>query len=153
MRLYSSVFEHNGEIPSQYTCEGADISPPLEWSGVPAGTESLALIVEDPDAPAPTASSELWVHWVVFNLPKLTTGLPEGIQELPKTAEHGQNSWKRAAYGGPCPPSGRHRYAFKLYALDAMLELEKPTKVDLERAMHGHIVAQAALLGTYEKHG
>jgi Raf kinase inhibitor-like YbhB/YbcL family protein len=153
MRLYSSVFEHNGEIPSQYTCEGSDTSPPLEWSGVPAGTESIALIVDDPDAPVSSAASQVWVHWVVFNLPKMTTGLPEGIRDLPKTGTHGKNSWKRAAYGGPCPPSGRHRYAFKLYALDALVELEQPTKEELESAMHGHIVAQAALIGTYEKHG
>jgi Raf kinase inhibitor-like YbhB/YbcL family protein len=151
MRLYSSAFEHNGPIPTQYTCEGSDISPPLEWSGVPDGTESLALIVDDPDAPLSGAAGQVWVHWVVYNLPKLTTGLPEGIQNLPKTGAHGVNSWKRAAYGGPCPPSGLHRYAFKLYALDAVLELDQPKKEDLEQAMQGHILAQAALLGTYEK--
>jgi Raf kinase inhibitor-like YbhB/YbcL family protein len=151
MRLYSSAFEHNGVIPAQYTCDGSDISPPLEWSGVPAGTESLALIMDDPDAPDPAAPQTTWVHWVVFNLPKLTTGLPEGIRDLPKTAKHGTNDWNRAAYGGPAPQKGRHRYAFKLYALDRMLELEKPTKTDLEHAMQGHILAQAALIGTYEK--
>jgi Raf kinase inhibitor-like YbhB/YbcL family protein len=151
MRLYSSVFEHNGEIPIQYTCEGSDISPPLEWSGVPSGTESLALIMDDPDAPDPAVLGQMWVHWIVVNLPKMTTGLPEGIRDLPKQATHGVNSWKRAAYGGPCPPSGRHRYAFKLFALDAVLKLEQPTKHDLEAAMQGHILAQAALLGAFEK--
>lgn len=151
MRLYSSAFEHNTEIPGQYTCDGSDISPPLEWSGVPAGTESIALIVDDPDAPDPSGPAQVWVHWVVFNLPKLTTGLPEGIRDLPKTAKHGLNSWKRAAYGGPKPPNGRHRYAFKLYALDTMLELSQPTKQDLEQAMQGRILGQASLVGTYQR--
>lgn len=151
MRLYSAAFDHGTEIPQQYTCEGSNVSPPLEWSGVPAGTESLALIVEDPDAPDPNAPTAVWVHWVVFNLPKLTTGLPEGIKDLPKQAQHGLNDWKRAAYGGPCPPIGRHRYAHKVYALDTMLELERPTKAELEAAMQGHILAQASLVGTYEK--
>src|SRR5215471_7060502 len=128
MRLYSSAFEHNGDIPVEYTCEGSDISPPLEWSGVPAGTESLALIVDDPDAPDPAAPKTVWVHWVVFNLPKQTTGLPKAIGDLPKQARCGLNDWKRAAYGGPCPPIGRHRYGFKLFALDATLDLDRPTK-------------------------
>ena len=151
MRLYSSAFEHGAEIPQEYTCEGSDVSPPLEWSGVPAGTESLALIVDDPDAPDPSAPTMVWVHWVVFNLPKPTTGLPEGIRDLPKQAAHGINDWKRAAYGGPCPPIGRHRYGFKLFALDTMLELDHPTKAQLEEAMQGHILAQASLVGTYQK--
>ena len=151
MRLYSSAFEHNGDIPHEHTCDGSDISPPLEWSGVPAGTESLALILDDPDAPDPAAPKTVWVHWVVFNLPKLTTGLPQAIHDLPKQARCGLNDWKRAAYGGPCPPIGRHRYVFKVYALDAMLNLDRPTKHDLEQAMHGHIVAQASLVGYYEK--
>ena len=151
MRLYSSAFAHEQEIPTQYTCEGTNVSPPLEWSGVPAETESLAMIVDDPDAPDPAGPTTTWVHWVVFNLPKTTTGLPEAIQGLPKAAQHGVNDWKRAAYGGPCPPIGRHRYVFKLYALDSVLKLKKPTKRDLEDAMQGHIVGQATLIGTYEK--
>jgi Raf kinase inhibitor-like YbhB/YbcL family protein len=151
MRLYSSAFKHDSEIPAQYTCEGANVSPPLEWAGVPAGTESLALIMDDPDAPDPAAPTMTWVHWVVFNLPKTTTGLPEAITDLPKTAQHGINDWKRAAYGGPCPPIGRHRYAFKIFALDNVLKLKKPTKQDLEEAMQGHILGQATLVGTYEK--
>ena len=151
MRLYSSAFAHEKEIPTQYTCEGTNVSPPLEWSGVPAETESLALIVDDPDAPDPAAPKTTWVHWLVFNLPKTTTGLPEAIQDLPKAAQHGVNDWKHAAYGGPCPPIGRHRYVFKLYALDSVLKLKKPTKKDLEEAMQGHIVGQATLIGTYEK--
>lgn len=151
MRLYSSAFEDHAEIPAEYTCDGSDISPPLEWSGVPADTESLALIMDDPDAPDTAVPANIWVHWVVFNLPKMTTGLPAGIRDLPKQAKHGLNSWKRAAYGGPKPPSGTHRYAFKLYALDTMLELKQPTKHELEAAMHGHIVGQASLIGTYQQ--
>lgn len=151
MRLYSSAFTHEAEIPPQYTCEGSNVSPSLEWSGVPAGTESLALIVDDPDAPDPAAPTMTWVHWVVFNLPKTTTGLAEGISALPERAQQGLNDWNRAAYGGPCPPIGRHRYAFKLYALDTALKLKKPTKKELEEAMQGHILGQAALVGTYEK--
>jgi Raf kinase inhibitor-like YbhB/YbcL family protein len=151
MRLYSSAFEDHAEIPAEYTCDGADISPPLEWSGISPGTESLALIVDDPDAPDTANPKNVWVHWVVFNLPKMTTGLPAGIRDLPKQAKHGLNSWKRAAYGGPKPPQGRHRYAFKLYALDTMLNLDQPTKHELETAMHGHILGQASLIGTYER--
>jgi Raf kinase inhibitor-like YbhB/YbcL family protein len=151
MRLYSSAFAHSTEIPQQYTCEGANISPPLEWSGVPAGTQSLVLIVDDPDAPDPAAATMTWVHWVLVNLPKQTTGLPEGITNLPNGTVVGVNDWKRADYGGPCPPIGRHRYAHKLYALDTVLELERPTKDQVEEAMQGHILAQAALVGTYEK--
>lgn len=151
MRLYSSAFAHEAEIPTRYTCEGENVSPPLEWSGVPAGTESLALIVDDPDAPDPAAPKMTWVHWVVFNLPKAATSLHEGPQDLPKSAQQGLNDWKRAAYGGPCPPIGRHRYAFKLYALDTELKLKKPTKSDLEEAMQGHILGQAALVGMYQK--
>ena len=151
MRLYSSAFSDHAEIPAEYTCDGSDISPPLEWSGVPAGTESLALIVDDPDAQDTGDPANVWVHWVVINLPKMTTGLPAGIRDLPKQAKHGLNSWKRAAYGGPKPPSGRHRYAFKLYALDATLDLNQPTKHDVEAAMHGHIVGQATLIGLYQQ--
>jgi Raf kinase inhibitor-like YbhB/YbcL family protein len=151
MRLYSSAFEDHAEIPAEYTCDGSDISPPLEWSGISPGTESLALIMDDPDAPDTANPKNVWVHWVVFNLPKMTTGLPAGIRDLPKQAKHGLNSWKRAAYGGPKPPQGRHRYAFKLYALDTLLDLDQPTKHDLEEAMHGHILGQASLIGTYER--
>jgi Raf kinase inhibitor-like YbhB/YbcL family protein len=151
MRLYSSAFEDHAEIPAEYTCDGSDISPPLEWSGISPGTESLALIMDDPDAPDTANPKNVWVHWVVFNLPKVTTGLPAGIRDLPKQAKHGLNSWKRAAYGGPKPPHGRHRYAVKLYALDTMLDLNQPTKDELEAAMHGHILGQASLIGTYER--
>lgn len=151
MRLFSPAFEHNAEIPQKYTCEGSNVSPPLEWSGVPAGTESLALIIDDPDAPDPAAPTVTWVHWVLIDLPKLCTGLPEGIKNLPNGSSEGLNDWKRASYGGPCPPIGRHRYAHKLYALDTRLSLERPTKVQVEKAMQGHILAQATLVGTYEK--
>src|SRR3954462_11441591 len=119
LTLTSSAFADKAEVPRVHTCQGGEVSPPLSWSGLPPGTDSLALIVDDPDAPDPAAPKTTWVHWVVFNLPKDTTGLPEAIQDLPKPAQHGVNDWTRAAYGGPCPPIGRHRYVFKLYALDS----------------------------------
>lgn len=151
MRLYSSAFEDHAAIPAEYTYDGSDISPPLEWSGVPSDTQSLVLIVDDPDAPETASPENVWVHWVVYNLPKMTTGLPAGIRNLPKQAKHGLNSWNRAAYGGPKPPRGRHRYAFKLYALDTMLDLDQPTKHDVEKVMHGHILGQATLIGIYQR--
>jgi Raf kinase inhibitor-like YbhB/YbcL family protein len=143
-------------MPVRYTCEGPDVSPPLSWSKPPAGTRSLALIVDDPDAPDPKAPRMIWVHWVIYNMPPDTTELPEGVGSgsgsLPTGAEHGLNDWKRAGYGGPCPPVGRHRYIFKLYALDTRLaDLGATTKKRLEEAMQGHILAQAELIGTYEK--
>ena len=155
MSLYltSSRFPPNGEIPALYTCEGKDLSPPLAIAGVPESAKSLALIVDDPDAPDPKAPKMTWVHWVVFNLPPRATSLPEGANKssLPAGASEGINDWKRAVYGGPCPPIGRHRYFFKLYALDTTLALKAPNKAQLEAAMAGHIVAQAELVGTYQK--
>lgn len=154
LTLSSPAFVDGGSIPKQYTCEGRDLSPPLAWSGAPPGTESLVLIVDDPDAPDPKAPQRVWVHWVVYNLPPGSTGLPEdvGKKEPPKGVSVGLNDWNRADYGGPCPPIGRHRYFFKLYALDTRLEgLAKPHKRDLEAAMKGHVLEQATLLGTYEK--
>jgi Raf kinase inhibitor-like YbhB/YbcL family protein len=152
MSIASSAFAQNGSIPKQYTCEGKDISPPLAWSGAPAGTKSLVLIVDDPDAPDPAAPRMTWVHWVVYNLPAASTGLAESVKTLPAGALDGQNDWQRTGYGGPCPPIGRHRYFHKLYALDVVLpDLHKPTKQKLEQAMHGHILAQAQLVGTYQK--
>jgi Raf kinase inhibitor-like YbhB/YbcL family protein len=145
-----------GEIPAQYTCEGRDVSPPLQWSGVPAGTKSLALIVDDPDAPDPKAPKTVWVHWVVYDIPPDATSLQEAAQKstLPRGAREGVNDWKRRGYGGPCPPIGRHRYFHKLYALDAELaDLGEPTKAALEKAMAGHVLAQAELVGTYHKTG
>lgn len=152
--ITSTAFAHNGSIPKQYTCEGADISPALGWSGAPAGTKSFALIVDDPDAPDPKAPKLTWVHWVLYNIPADAQGLAENEKKsgVPKGALPGVNDWKRTGYGGPCPPIGRHRYFHKLYALDAVLpDLKQPTKVQLLDAMKGHVLAEAQLIGTYEK--
>jgi Raf kinase inhibitor-like YbhB/YbcL family protein len=154
MKLTSAVFGENQSIPKLYTCEGKDVSPPLAWSDVPANAKRLALIVDDPDAPDPAAPRMTWVHWVLYNMPASAPGLAEGAASggLPKGTLEGTNDWQRTGYGGPCPPIGRHRYFHKLYALDAVLpDLKKPTKVALEQAMKGHIIAQAQLVGTYEK--
>jgi len=154
MELRSSAFAHHADIPSLHTCEGRDQSPPLAWSGVPAGTQSLALIVDDPDAPDPAAPKMTWVHWVLYNLPPDTPGLPAGVSHasLPPGTREGFNDWQREGYGGPCPPIGRHRYVHKLYALDIVLPLLKPaTKAALEKAMQGHVLAQGELVGYYEK--
>lgn len=154
MTLTSSAFAHGEAIPRLYTCEGKDVSPPLSWSGVPAGTKSLALIVDDPDAPDPAAPRMTWVHWVLYNIPATVQELKEGIstRELPAGTLEGLNDWKRTGYGGPCPPIGRHRYFHKLYALDTVLpDLKRPTKAQLEKAMEGHVLARAELVGTYQK--
>lgn len=152
MIISSSAFEHNGKIPSLYTCEGNDISPPLAWSGVPSGAKSLALIVDDPDAPDPAAPRMTWVHWLLYNLPADIAGLREDVKVLPGKALEGTNDWKRVGYGGPCPPIGRHRYYHKLYALDVVLpDLQEPTKKQLEAAMQGHVIAEAQVMGTYQK--
>lgn len=148
----SSAFTHNDTIPRHYTCDGEDISPPLAWSGLPEGTQSLALIVDDPDAPDPKAPKMTWVHWVLYNIPADTTGLPEGVNALPGDTKEGLNDWKRTGYGGPCPPIGRHRYFHKLYALDGVLpDLGRPTKAQVEKAMQGHILGQVELVGTYQR--
>lgn len=148
--LFSPAFEHEGEIPSKYTCEGEDLSPPLAWAGVPAGTKSLALIVDDPDAPDPAAPKMTYVHWVLFNLPPDSGGLPENVRHLPAGAREGATDFGGLGYGGPCPPIGIHRYYFKLYALDALLDLPAaPTKADLLAAMEGHVLSYAFLMGTY----
>lgn len=154
LTLTSPAFAHQGSIPARYTCEGDDLSPPLSWSDVPASTGSFALVVDDPDAPDPRAPRMTWVHWVIYNLPAATRDLPEGVapDDLPVGTREGRNDWKRTGYGGPCPPIGRHRYFHKLYALDAMLpDLGTPTKAELEAAMAGHVLAQAVLVGTYQK--
>jgi len=152
MIITSSAFAHNGKIPKHVTCEGQDVSPPLLWSGIPAGAKSLVLIVDDPDAPDPAAPRMTWVHWLLYNLPADCAGLPEAVKVLPEGTLEGLNDWKRTGYGGPCPPIGRHRYFHKLYALDAVLpEMQKPDKRQLEQAMQGHIMAEAQLLGTYQK--
>jgi Raf kinase inhibitor-like YbhB/YbcL family protein len=152
--LRSTAFTDRGEIPARYTCEGDDIAPPLEWSGVPEHTRSLVLIVDDPDAPDPQAPRMTWVHWVLYNMPPDTERLPEGAAagKLPPGAEQGLNDWHKTGYGGPCPPIGRHRYFHKLYALDAPLSLPAgSTKAAVEAAMQGHIIGQAELVGTYRK--
>ncbi len=154
MTIASPVFRHEGAIPVRHTCEGDDVSPPLVFGGVPAEAKSLALIVDDPDAPDPAAPKRVWVHWVVYNLPPTTRELPEGVRAdaLPAGTRVGKNDWGNAEYGGPCPPIGRHRYFHKLYALDTVLtDLDQPNKAQLEQAMQGHIVEQAVLMGTYRK--
>jgi hypothetical protein len=152
MQISSNAYSHNGAIPPQYTCDGQDTSPPLSWSGVSAGAKSLVLIVDDPDAPDPNAPRMTWVHWVLYNLPPTSQGLAEGIRNLPAGTREGLNDWKRTGYGGPCPPIGRHRYFHKLYALDMVLpDLGRPTKAALEQAIQGHVLAQAELIGTYQK--
>jgi len=149
-QLTSSAFSNEGTIPANYTCDGSDMSPPLAWSGAPAGTKSYALVVDDPDAPAGT-----WVHWVVWNIPATVNALAENVAktaELPDGTRQGISDFKRPGWGGPCPPSGTHRYYFKLYALDALLVVSAPaTKRDLETAMKDHILGQATLLGTYTR--
>lgn len=151
MKLTSPNFSNSKDIPPQYTCEGTDKSPRLSWSDLPKGTKSLALIVDDPDAPDPKAPKMTYVHWVLFNIPPATDGLEEGTKALPKGTQEGINDWKRTGYGGPCPPIGKHRYFFKLYALDTTLSLKKPTKAELEKAMEGHILEKSELVGTYQK--
>lgn len=150
LKLESPAFRNKGLIPVQFTCEGNDVSPPLHWSEGPQGTKSFALIVDDPDAPDPAAPQRTWVHWVVYNIPADIKMIKEGT--LPHGAESGLNDWKKTTWGGPCPPIGRHRYFYKLYALDTILKFKKsPSKADLESSMKGHILAQTELVGLYEK--
>jgi Raf kinase inhibitor-like YbhB/YbcL family protein len=157
LTITSAAFASGGEIPTRHTCEGEDLSPPLAFSGVPPGARSLALVVDDPDAPDPAAPRMVYVHWVVQDLSPATAEIPEGAsgRGLPKGAREGLNDWKRVGYGGPCPPIGRHRYFFKLYALDSTLgELGGPaTKARLLEAMKGHVLEAAELMGTYQKKG
>ena len=154
LALTSPAFTHEGAIPAEYTCEGKDLAPELRWTGVPANAKSLALIVDDPDAPDPNAPKMTYVHWVLYDIPPTATGIAESAKgaELPAGTKQGNNDWKRTGYGGPCPPIGRHRYFFKLYALDTTLPgLGAATKAQLEEAMKGHVLEQATLMGTYEK--
>jgi Raf kinase inhibitor-like YbhB/YbcL family protein len=154
LTLQSPAFSHLGAIPKRYTCDGDDVSPPLEWQGAPPATKSFALIVDDPDAPDPKAPKRVYVHWALYDIPPTVSGLPEGAgaKNPPQGARTGVNDWSRSGYGGPCPPIGRHRYFFKLYALDTQLgDLGRATKSDLEAAMRGHVLAQAELVGTYER--
>ncbi len=154
LTITSSVFAEGGDIPSKYTCQGEDMSPALSWFSVPDGARSLALIVDDPDAPDPAAPKMTYVHWVLYNIPTGASGLSEAVEpgSLPEGALEGLNDWGRTGYGGPCPPIGRHRYFHKLYALDTVLpDLGNPTKADLLKAMEGHVLEEAVLMGTYIK--
>lgn len=154
LSITSPAFAPGSDIPKRYTCDGADVSPTIEWSGVPPQAKTLVLIVDDPDAPDPAAPRMTWVHWLLYNIPTGATGLPEAVaaQALPHGTQQGLNDWNRTGYGGPCPPIGRHRYFHKLYALDVELpDLATPTKVQLERAMQGHVIDQAELIGTYQR--
>jgi Raf kinase inhibitor-like YbhB/YbcL family protein len=145
LKITSPAFVTNGYIPARYTCDGTDINPPLQIDNVPAESKSLALIVDDPDAPV-----GMWVHWVVWNIDPATREIAE--DNVPRNAAQGKNDWKRNTYGGPCPPSGVHRYFFKLYALDTRLNLGTgAAKGDLEKAMHGHVLASAELIGLYRR--
>ena len=154
LSLSSPAFAPGGEIPALFTCEGRDLSPALDWTGAPEAARSLVLIVDDPDAPDPKAPKMTWVHWVLYNLPPTARGLAEAVapRDLPPGTREGTNDWKRTGYGGPCPPIGRHRYFHKLYALDTTLpDLGTATKLQVEAAMRGHVLAQAELMGTYQK--
>ncbi len=154
LRIESPAFTEGNEIPVEHTCEGLDVSPPLEWAGVPGPAKSLVLIVDDPDAPDPRAPQMVYVHWVLYNIPSDMTWLAKGVAPsgLPEGTREGVNDWNRTGYGGPCPPIGRHRYYFKLYALDTVLpDLGKPTKDQVLNAMKGHVIAEAVLMGTYMK--
>jgi len=154
MQILSPAFAHLTEIPRLYTCDGRDVSPPLAFADIPAGTQRLALIVHDPDVPSPDAPRRIWVHWVLYNLPADCAGLAEDLRVLPAGTLEGKNDWGRTGYGGPCPPKGRHRYFHTLYALDCVLpDLGQPTKGALEQAMQGHILARAELVGTYQRTG
>ena len=154
--LTSSAFSDGGEIPTRFTCEGEDVSPDLSWSDIPANAGSLVLIVDDPDAPDPNAPRMVWDHWLLYNLPPGSTGLPEAVtpQALPAGTLEGVNSWGRTGYGGPCPPIGRHRYFHILYALDTVLpDLGRPDKNRLLSVMQDHILVHTELVGTYKKRG
>ena len=154
LTLESSAFKQGMEIPARYTCQDMDVSPPLSWHQVPDTAQSLVLIVDDPDAPDPKAPKMTWVHWLLYNIPPGNDGLVEHLSSanLPAGTKEGLNDWQRTGYGGPCPPIGRHRYFFKLYALDCILDdLKSPTKPVLEAAMRGHILEQTELMGTFEK--
>ncbi|MEP7327429.1 MAG: YbhB/YbcL family Raf kinase inhibitor-like protein [Gemmatimonadota bacterium] len=154
--LRSDAFVSNESLNSRFTCEGDDRSPPLDWVEAPAGTRSFALIVDDPDAPDPQAPEGTFVHWVLYNIPASAHSFPEAVkpEALAPGTREGLNDWKRTGYGGPCPPIGRHRYFYKVYALDVVLpDLGTPTKAELEQAMAGHVLAQSELIGTYHLRG
>ncbi len=152
--LTSMAFSAGKPIPAAYTCDGDDVSPPLSWSNIPPQAKSLALVIEDPDAPNPMDPQRTWVHWIVYNLPPQVQALPPSVRppDLPPGAIEGTNDWRRVGYGGPCPPAGRHRYVHRLYALDTMLPaLGSITRAELDLAMAGHILEQAELIGLYQR--
>lgn len=154
LTLRSPAFESQGTIPPRFTCDGEDASPALAWDGVPAAARSLALVVDDPDAPDPAAPTRVFVHWVLYDIPPDAGGLPGSAvrDQLPSGAREGTNDWNRRGYGGPCPPVGRHRYFFKLYALDVTLgDLGAGRKPEVEHAMRDHLLETAELVGTYER--
>lgn len=154
LSLTSPAFDNGTAIPEIYTCDGTNLSPPLSWSGLPPRTKSLALTIEDPDAPDPAAPQRTWTHWVVYNLPLSINSLPAGAlgQDLPRGSRQGLNDWEEASYGGPCPPVGQHRYIHKLYALDITLpDIGPCTRARLEQVMRPHIIEQAELVGLYER--
>ena len=154
LSITSSAFEQGGKIPSRFTCEGNDTSPPISWTGAPPETKTFALIVDDPDAPDPEKPQRVYVHWVAYNIPGSTAELQENASKkgLPGNAPQGRNDWDKRQYGGPCPPIGRHRYFFKIYALDTELGfVAPPTKNDLLTEMKGHILEHGELMGTYQK--
>jgi len=147
LTVASTAFTEGNSIPEKFTCAGKNISPPLSWSNAPAGTKSFALIMDDPDAPM-----GVWVHWVLYNIPANVTTLKEDLKIADIKAIYGLNDWRSAGYGGPCPPNGQHRYIFKLYALDTVLESASDmTKQKLEAAMKGHILAKGELMGTFAR--
>ena len=153
LALESSAFTPMGEIPATYTCDGEDGAPPLRWSGAPPGTRSFVLIVDDPDAPDPAAPKRTYVHWVLYDIPADATSLAERVTAagLPAGTREGVNDWDKSGYGGPCPPIGRHRYFFKLFALDRTLgDLGRARKAVVERAMQGHVLERTELVGTYQ---
>jgi Raf kinase inhibitor-like YbhB/YbcL family protein len=154
--LTSPAFDAGSNIPSIHTCDGDNVSPPLVWSGIPTTAKSLALIIDDPDAPDPAAPQRTWVHWVVYNIPTSITRFPQGanLAELPhgQGIRAGTNDWHKNEYGGPCPPIGCHRYFHKLYALDTVLpDLGNPTKAQLEKAMEEHVIEHTVLIGLYQR--
>jgi hypothetical protein len=153
LAITSPAFTPQGAIPRRHTCDGDDLSPTLEWSGVPDGTKSLALIVDDPDAPDPAAPKRIWVHWILYDIPPSATGLPEGVDRarLPAGTREGTSDARRTGWHGPCPPVGRHRYFFRLYALDTQLDLDTPNRGALDEAMSGHVLETAELMGTYAR--
>ena len=146
MTLSSTAFANGQAIPKRYTCDGENVSPPLTWSGAPAAAKSFVLIVDDPDAPRGT-----FTHWILFNLPAGTRALPQGATAFPAGSGQGVNDFGKAGYGGPCPPSGRHRYVHQLYALNTRLSLDKPTRKQIDAALQGHVLVRATLMGTYQR--